>query len=252
MSSRLIVLAVVAASLGFWSPSQAAVLFSENFDGVVTPTLPAGWTTSATDAGVPWITSEVGSFSNPNNAFTPDPAAVGTATLVSPLIAIPLGSGATLDFRNRYETEDGFDGGVLELSIGGGAFQDIVAAGGAFTSAGYNGELGDASGNPLGGRQAWTGSSGGYLLTSVDLPSTVSGQSIQLRWIFGTDDSVGATGWRLDDVLLSDVTSVPEPGTLYFLAAIFTGVAIVQRRLLGAFRRKPRTSRSERRTPADS
>ncbi len=35
----------------------SAVAIAQNFDGVAAPALPAGWTTSATGIGVPWVTS---------------------------------------------------------------------------------------------------------------------------------------------------------------------------------------------------
>ena len=44
--------------------------------------------------------------------------------------------------------ETGFDGGVLEISIGGGAFQDILAAGGTFGVGGYNGTISVNFGSP--------------------------------------------------------------------------------------------------------
>ncbi|MBL0129938.1 MAG: hypothetical protein IPP43_01460 [Chitinophagaceae bacterium] len=33
------------------------------------------------------------------------------------------------------------DGGVLEISINGGAYQDILAAGGSFVAGGYSGDI---------------------------------------------------------------------------------------------------------------
>jgi hypothetical protein len=62
----------------------------------------------------------------------------------------------------------GFDGGVLEISFDDGlTFQDIVAAGGTFVRGGYNGTISTCCGNPLAGRQAWTGNSGGFIDTTV-------------------------------------------------------------------------------------
>src|SRR5438876_5903301 len=43
-------------------------------------------------------------------------------------------------------------------------------------------------GNPLGGRKAWSGNSGGFLTTLVNLPAAAAGQTIQLRWRCGTDN----------------------------------------------------------------
>ena len=105
------------------------VAFSQNFDGVAAPALPAGWTTSATGIGVPWVTSTTTPNSPPNAAFAPDPSNVGDSMLLSPTIAVPV-NGATLSFKNHYITESTFDGMVLEISINGGAYADIITAGG--------------------------------------------------------------------------------------------------------------------------
>src|SRR6185436_15370718 len=96
--------------------------------------------------------------------------------------AVPASGVSQLTFRNRYNTEATFDGGVLEISIAGGAFQDILFAGGAFDSGGYSGRLDTEGGNPIGGRNAWTGDSGGYLTTAVTLPLAAAGKNIVLRW----------------------------------------------------------------------
>ncbi|CAN5388366.1 hypothetical protein BH20ACI1_BH20ACI1_10470 [soil metagenome] len=63
----------------------------------------------------------------------------------------------SVTFRNLYNLESTFDGEVLEISIGGGAFQDIITAGGSFVTGGYNSTLSTAFGNPLPGRTAGQG-----------------------------------------------------------------------------------------------
>ena len=86
---------------------------------------------------------------------------------------------------------------MLEVSFDGGLiFQDIVAAGGTFVRGGYNGII-TCCGNPLAGRQAWTGNSVGFIETTVSL----SGCSrLLLRWRMGSDGSVSGEGWRIDNV----------------------------------------------------
>ena len=65
-------------------------------------------------------------------------ASVGVNELDSPTITLPAGS-AQLTFRQNYNLESGYDGGVLEIKIGSGAWTDIVTAGGSFASGGYIG-----------------------------------------------------------------------------------------------------------------
>lgn len=179
----------------------------ENFDGVSAPNLPAGWVSSASGAAaVQWTTSTTGSDSGANNAFVPNPGQVSDDRLTSPTIAVTQ-SNFRIQFRNRYDLEATYDGGVLEVSIDGGAFTDILAAGGSFLSGGYNGVLDTGYQNPLAGRQAWTGDSGGYIDTLAELPASAIGKNVQWRWRLGTDNVISDTGWRIDTVSLGGIAS---------------------------------------------
>jgi len=130
--------------------------------------------------------------------------------LDSPPVTIDFLENAALNFRNNYGLQNTFDGGVLEISIDGGAFQDILAAGGSFLQGGYNGTISTCCGNPLAGRQAWTGSSGGFTTTTVDM-SVGRGHTIVLRWRMASDSSVSGEGWRVDTVQMFCERPTPTP-----------------------------------------
>jgi hypothetical protein len=187
------------------SPSPIACSLIESFDNVTPPSLPAGWiaTNGINPDGILWQTSNSGlpsppADSPPNAAWVSDPAAISDKYLDSPPIMIEQLENAFLMFRNNYSLEDSRDGGVLEISIDGGPFQDILAAGGSFGQGGYNGTISSCCGNPLAGRQAWTGSSGGFVTTAVGLG--FQGHTIVLRWRMGSDSNFNGQGWRIDTV----------------------------------------------------
>jgi hypothetical protein len=153
-----------------------------------------------------WVTTTVTSDSAPNNAFIPDQDGISDKFLDSRDIAITSDS-AMLSFRNNFNTEfsDGtfWDGGVLEVSspnINGGEFTDVTdpAVRGSFVSGGYTGVIDGSAENPLAGRLAWSGDSGGYIDTVVNLGPTVNGQTIKLRFRIGTDEATAAPGWHVD------------------------------------------------------
>ncbi len=181
------------------------VTFTENFDAVTAPAIPAGWTATPVQNGINFVTTTNNVDSAPNAAFAVDPTTVGGGTdLTSPAIAIT-SPGATVSFRNRYDTEPGWDGGVLEISIAGGAFTDIITAGGSFLQNGYTGTLGaNGVNNPLAGRNSWNGNSNGYITSIVSLPASAAGQNVQLKWRFGADDNTAGTGpnpgWYIDNI----------------------------------------------------
>ncbi len=195
------------------SPTPCGITLSESFDGVTAPTLPAGWlATNASGNSTPWVTSPTTPDTSPNNAFIPDQAGLSDKYLDTPSLSITSTS-AQLRFRNSFDTEFSngtyWDGGVLEVSspnINGGAFTDILGAGGNFVAGGYTGVISNAANNPLSNRMAWSGNSGGYINTVVNLGPNVAGQTIKLRFRMGTDVSVSAAGWRVDTVLVTGGT----------------------------------------------
>lgn len=168
---------------------QLVSALAQNFDAVTPPSLPAGWSTAATGGLLNWVTSTAASDTASNAAFTADALAIGDNELDSPAASITSTS-AVLNFRHSYSfaanATNGFSGGVLEIKIGAGTFTDILTAGGTFTAGGYNASITSAYGNPLAGRAAWSGESGGFVTSTVKLPTSAAGQNIQLRWREGT------------------------------------------------------------------
>ncbi len=197
---RLDILALAEAIIGTQTtPTTPTTILAENFDGVTAPTLPTGWTTSDAAGSVTWNTSTTSSFSGINSAFVENKSYVSDVRLTSP--AFILGNADNqLSFRNNYHLENTYDGGILEISINGGAFQDILAAGGTFVTGGYTQAIATGWNNPLSGQLAWTGNSNGYTQTRVNLPDAANGQTVQFRWRLGTDVTVSWTGWHIDNV----------------------------------------------------
>lgn len=199
------------------APSCGTTIFSEDFEGVELPHLPQGWVSTFANGPAdctPSGTCAFGTHWQPGQSFevsdTPftfvfhdDPACVTDSTLDTTTIPIT-DSGAQLTFRNYYNTEAGYDGGVLEISspnISGGAFTDILAAGGSFVSGGYNQAISSNFHSPIAGRQAWSGKSVGYITTTVNLPAAVLFQTIRLRFRMASDCSIaGPEGWSIDTV----------------------------------------------------
>jgi hypothetical protein len=185
--------------------------FTQNFDDVTAPSLPSGWTAeTASEAGCGdntlWINSTTDPETPPNAAFINDPSCVTDAMLESPDIMMPNFGSMTLTFSNNYNLETNYDGGVLEISIpnvNAGAFRDIILAGGVFIEGGYNTTISSCCGNPISGRNAWSGNSGGYITTVVTLPSSAIGQLIKLRWRRATDSSVSRIGWFIDTIFIT-------------------------------------------------
>jgi N-acetylneuraminic acid mutarotase len=201
------------------TPCTPVLLLIETFDNVTPPQLPPGWIAiNAIDPdGVPWMTSNSGgplppADSPPNAAFVNDPNAISDKRLQSPSIFLSEGPDAVqITFSNNFNLQAGFDGGVLEISIDGGAtFQDILARG-TFISGGYNGMISVCSDNPLAGRQAWTGNSGGFITTTVSLPVVTWGPEMILRWRMVSDSTVFGEGWRVDTLIVSQCQQTPTP-----------------------------------------
>jgi len=96
------------------------LLLLKFFDSVTPPALPAGWSTTT------WVTSNSGvptppADSLPNAAFVDDPSTISDKQLLTPGVPYIFDGGPVqLSFRNNFNLQDGFDGGVLEISFDGG------------------------------------------------------------------------------------------------------------------------------------
>ncbi len=201
---------------------RGVMLITESFDAVTAPALPLDWTTDVSDSGVAWVTTKATCDTAPNAAFEAEPVLPGVGELISPPLSLPA-TPAQLIFRHSYSLEanpadstKGYDGGVLEIQVGADPFADILAAGGSFVTGGYTRTIDVTDDNPLGGRQAWSGSSAGWITTMIDLPPAAANQTIQLKWRLGTDtaNGYGGTGWYLDTIAIQAGYSCCENSNL--------------------------------------
>jgi hypothetical protein len=209
----------VTVTDGFVCCTTNIVPCMENFDSVTPPALPMGWAAvTALDCinSNPWATTTNNPDTAPNTTFVNDPNCISDERLVSPPTPI-VSATAVLTFRHNFDMETGFDGGVIEVSTDGGAtFQDIIAAGGTFVGGtqGYNGTISVNFGSPIGGRMAFTGNSGGYVTTSINLPAGFNGQSMIVSWRRGTDSSVSDVGWFVDTISVAGSNCAAQPCTI--------------------------------------
>lgn len=185
-------------------------LWSENFDGPLDGSA-GDWTSASSASSNAWRLTEAKSHSPARSYFAPGPAERSTTDLISPPVLIPEnGSALQLKFWHRYALESPRDGGRLALSVNGGEWQDIEEAtsGAAFASKGYNTTIKDI-GNPnqrtvFDRKDAWSGNSGGFVETIVNLTDTekFAENSLRLRWRVATNNSSASEGWHIDSVAL--------------------------------------------------
>ncbi len=162
----------------------------------------ANWTSASLNTAVTqtWTnTTTANSGTNAWYAENIDSESDQALTLAS---SYPIsGVSPELRFFHSYDTEVTWDGGVVEYSTNnGGSWADL---GPFMTMNGYNNGIQVNQASAISGRQAFTGTSGGYIETVVDLSSFV-GQNIMIRFRFASDGFVGQDGWYVDDVKIID------------------------------------------------
>ncbi len=177
---------------------------------VPTASISGFWTTSSTTT-TNWTTSTAQSTSAPNSLFTANLVSVSDQKIeTTNSIQLPANP-PLLSFQGFINSEASWDGGVVEISNNNGAsWTDL---GSAMISGRYTGNL-SSSGNPLTGRAAFHGNSGGFVKTIINL-NAYAGQSVKIRFRFGSDASVAGTGWYIDDVQMKSEARVNINGLLF-------------------------------------
>ena len=189
--------------------------------------IPAAWTATSITATV-WTTTTISSNSAPNAFFAPNPVIASDHRLATTasytLLPVNASHYTTLSFWHRFNTEDGWDGGVVEISTNGGTtWTDL---GSRMISGKYNGSLGTGSNNPIGGRAAFTGLLNSFMKTTIDL-SSYAGQSVLIRFRFASDDNTAPTGggWYVDDIVLYTEPVVNIKSNLFNATSVLQSIA---------------------------
>jgi hypothetical protein len=148
--------------------------------------------------------------------YIPDNGIASDVVLTSPEFDVGT-STFTFSFDSFYEFEfagtlgDGtpvsYDGGVLEVSIDGGAYVDVTAAGGTFTQNGYSGLV--LVFDEDNGREGFADTNSDFLTSTVSFGTTLAGKKVRFRFRAASDQNTGEFGWFIDDISATGVTNLP-------------------------------------------
>ena len=177
------------------------VPYSDNFEGPVT------WVTPGTlwEWGTPSSTVINAAYSpvhawktNLDGEYTNSAAEY----LYTPYFMFTSVDSAYLEFWHWYDTEAGYDGGIVEYSIGGGTW----------TTLGTQGDVNAVNWYNTASPACWSGSSSGYVYSKYRLtaiPTIVNATSpVQFRFKFFSDGSGVGDGWAVDNFA---ITAPPIP-----------------------------------------
>jgi bacillolysin len=179
--------------------------------------LPGGRQGSAVFAANPPIGEEGGGTCTPGNGDYS-----GQFTIDSPNIPIPAGAEKVqMAFDHYVATEVGYDGGQVEISRNGGAYQLVPQNRFTFNApnSAFSGPppVGNNT-NPNAGEPAWTGTdtgsqAGSWGRTIVDLAGmgVVPGDTIRVRFTFSQDGCNGVLGWFVDNVRVFNCPLLEAP-----------------------------------------
>ncbi|MDQ4123101.1 MAG: M36 family metallopeptidase [Acidobacteriota bacterium] len=167
------------------------------------------WTTgfnAALSANYPW--RRIQSSGTVNHVLHgPDGDVASDQYLISPSFTVDGGGSFNLQFDHswNFESEGSthFDGGIIEMKVNGGAWNDIGGPIYTGTLTNYTGNL-----NPLKTRQALVSTSNGTVHVSLT-QAIAPGSTVQVRFRIGTDNAVGAGGWNVDNVAFTGVVETP-------------------------------------------
>lgn len=157
-----------------------------------------GWTTSSDGNGFDWSQTNVKSYSPVTSWFASDPGAISDQYLDFQ-IPIAIEANTVLAFWHLYNTEFVWDGGVVEISTDDGANWDDL--GPLMTMNGYNSVITTNPASAISDREAFSGSSAGFIQTEIDM-SSYEGETPIIRFRMASDEFVSAEGWYIDDVIL--------------------------------------------------
>jgi hypothetical protein len=190
-------------------------------EGSAVPTGPFSigtWTDDAGDTGdatltpeSPWSVAAAGGNLGPHVYLTGTYGNNVCASVTTPSMMV--GTGSTLSFWSKYQIENSWDKGVVEISSDGGSTWAKVPV----NYPGNSSNTSDACGLPTG--TYFTGSTTGLTWTEYTASLAAwDGLDVMLRWRLSTDGSVTYQGWWVDDI---SITNVMVPSSCYSEPPLF-------------------------------
>jgi uncharacterized repeat protein (TIGR01451 family) len=180
-------------------------------DAVTGSTVADVWTVTNTSGNNSWLVTSSAAHSAPSSYTVTDPNNASSAALQTKNQYVLTGI-STLSFWHSYDFEPGYDGGVVQISTDSGSHWTDL--GPYMKQNGYSGRIDPTNQTALSGSNAFTGSSGGFIQTIIDL-SSFHDKKVMVRFFFASDELQGAGGWFLDDILLQSKAGVYNIGKLF-------------------------------------
>ncbi|MFN7313457.1 MAG: T9SS type A sorting domain-containing protein [Bacteroidota bacterium] len=205
-------------------PIISVLPYTENFDGTTTP-----WVASAINTGTnSWVrgtpakTFINAAFSAPNafvTNLTGNYSGTEDCVVLSPQFDFAsLTSDPVLRFRHKMDVDSdiGYDGGVVEISINGGAWTRLNSAVG--TGANYNTPTSFAWYNDASGfftlginmfsmnSTSYSSNTNGWIESATILTGAAGQSNVRVRFRFAAD-GVTDEGWAIDNIEVANVTT---------------------------------------------
>jgi hypothetical protein len=153
-------------------------------------------------------------FTSPSNSWYAQNFAARSDFVLTMNNGISIIGPTELSFYHRFQTEENWDGGVVEISTNNGSTWQVLDS--EFTQNGYTSAFAGNAPHALAGLNAFTGSSDaqfaatGFVQSIANL-SSFEGENILIRFRFATDRNTaggGINGWYIDDILIKQVSAI--------------------------------------------
>ena len=159
------------------------------------------WTFNTDEGNAFWSAVDTNAFSGERAYFVPNVEGNNDQRLITLFpIELPVGN-PVLRFQHSYDTEVGFDGGIVQISTDGLNWTTLEND--EIFRNPYRGGL--AYGTfAIPNLNAFWGDSDGYVATYIDLTEW-AGENAFLRFRFGSDEQGAGFGWYVDDIEIIDM-----------------------------------------------
>lgn len=171
-------------------------------DDVETDTM--GWLAISDLGGGQWTRTTTSSSSGTNSWFI-DNVGFQSDRWIQNTFDLTTSEKPTLTFKHKFETEDTWDGAVVEVNDNG----TWVDLGANMVLGGYNAIIENNPASRIRNRPAFTGKVEDFMLTTIDLEPYI-GDSVDIRFRFVSDGLQGSVGWFIDDIELWEEYTVLE------------------------------------------